>query len=404
MSVAHENSVPTSDASVAQDKPGHWFWRVVVLSLSLLGLVIGLPGARFMYIWHRGKVEVARALEETDKLYPNWRWDDLVAQREPLDPSEDAWPIVVELARRFRTHPRASEFSRSRPGSFWDWYHEEALKHPNRSLPPHLLESINHWQADDPTLVQCAFQLLQYRRARIPLSPMQPDPYMVSLGMYDIPRGTMNALQLLHEGFCSEKRFREAEAMLLAQWVVGTCCDDELYALGQIAGLGLEGRAVRRIERHLALGKLSQETRTRLAQILEQRANRNPFLIMVRAERAAIQVAYDSLSSGRLTWRQFAQPIVHSVSSPIRPAGWSETWKKWVLEDLPHATKQRFAYPYYLKFHAANLRYLNQVEAFARLPFSDQAFPENQKTLKLPPEALEPFWAAVLCRGGPMQL
>jgi hypothetical protein len=62
-----------------------WVWWVVV-GVGVLGLVIGPIGIWLTVVWFGGLAQLESAMAEADAIYPHWRWEDLIRQREQVPP------------------------------------------------------------------------------------------------------------------------------------------------------------------------------------------------------------------------------------------------------------------------------------------------------------------------------
>jgi hypothetical protein len=77
-----------------------WVWWVVV-GVGVLGLVIGPIGIWLTVVWFGGLAQLESAMAEADAIYPHWRWEDLIRQREQVPPEENAWPLIEQIAERY---------------------------------------------------------------------------------------------------------------------------------------------------------------------------------------------------------------------------------------------------------------------------------------------------------------
>lgn len=352
-----------------------WVW-VLWIAAGTLGLIVGPIGTWLLFVWSSGRVELHRAIAETDAEFPNWRWRDLLASREPLPPEEDAWPIIAELIRRHKANPQTRTIYDN--ARFWIWWHGARSDHPNCRAPDVHAQAVSQWYASaaGSGLPELVAQLQQYRRPRVPVPPLARAPVDILLPEHVELHFGMNCLGLLREYYLATGQHAQAEAVLLAQWKLISSLDDDPFRIGQLLGMDLESLAIASIERSLAMGELSPETRQLLASELQQRKKKLKRLLwVIRSERALLHETFERVSTGQVSWhtvRAYADAALSydlpSGSSPTEPENWLRSLRMVLTEKLLRKARYAISYVNRHYTHAALLHLCNELERAAQLP------------------------------------
>ncbi len=368
-SSAAESDNPNAGESARPRR--RWVW-VLCITAGILGLIVGPISTWLLFVWGKGRAELRRAIAETDAEFPNWRWQDLLANREPLPSEEDAWPIIAELLRRHKANPETRKIEHN--DGFWNWWRLALSNHPNCRAPDVHAQAVSQWYASTAGsgLPELIAQLQRYRRARVPVPPLADAPVATLLPEYHELRSGINCLRLLQEYYLATGQHAQVEAVLLAQWKLVSSLDDNPFLIGQLIGLALEGLTIASIERSLAMGEISPKTRQLLASELQQRKKLNRFLWMIRSERALWHETFERVSTGRVSWPQFVRGFAYAMdffsSSGSGSKDWWESVQTFFTERLPEKAEYGLTYVYRHWSHTHMLRVCNELERAAQLP------------------------------------
>ena len=359
-----------------------WVW-VLCITAGILGLIVAPVGTWLLVVWSKGRAELRRAIAETDAEFPNWRWQDLLASREPLPSEEDAWPIIAELIRRHKANPQTRKIEHN--DGFWNWWRLAFSNHPNCRAPDVHAQALSQWYASaaGSGLPELSAQLQQYRRARVPVPPLADAPVATLLPEHNELRSGINCLRWLQEYYLATGQHAQVEAVLLAQWKLVTSLDDDPFLIGQLIGVALEGLAIASIERSLAMGEISPKTRQLLASELQQRKKLNRFLWMIRSERALWHETFERVSTGRVSWAKFVREPAYAMGPSSSGSGskdWWESVQTFFTERLPEKAEYGLTYVRRHWSHTHILRLCNELERAAQLP-GDQLRPKVEDAL-----------------------
>jgi hypothetical protein len=356
---------PFADIEQTRDKPRRrWVWWVVV-GVGVLGLVIGPIGVWLTTVWFGGLAQLQSAMAEADAIYPHWRWEDLIRQREQVPPEENAWPLIEQIAARYRANPHT--YTTVESYSLRDSWLRYRVQHPNRQLPEELEQSFRKWLEADSMLPALIEQLCRYRRAQAPVARLADDPWCTPLRDVDHARVAHYACRIVHDYYLQKGLDRQAEIVLLGSWKVVEAEDDSLFAVGQLAGVSLQRLAVGNLERHLAMREISPEVRKEIRRLLEKRLERHSqrALLVIRGERALTYEDHKCIQDGRVKWWQFVERVSCTPLHRTEPPDWLLRVGKFVTEEVPRAAVVGISYVYQHRFHAELLQYQNRLEKAA---------------------------------------
>jgi hypothetical protein len=341
-----------------------WVWWVVV-GVGVLGLVIGPIGIWLTVVWFGGLAQLQSAMAEADAIYPHWRWEDLIRQREQVPPEENAWPLIEQIAARYRANPHT--YTTVESYSLRDSWLRYRVQHPNRQLPEELEQSFRKWLEADSMLPALIEQLCRYRRAQAPVARLADDPWCTPLRDVDHARVAHYACRIVHDYYLQKGLDRQAEIVLLGLWKVVEAEDDSLFAVGQLAGVSLQRLAVGNLERHLAMREISPEVRKEIRRLLEKRLERHSqrALLVIRGERALTYEDHKCIQDGRVKWWQFVERVSCTPLHRTEPPDWVLRVGKFVTEEVPRAAVVGISYVYQHRFHAELLQYQNRLEKAA---------------------------------------
>jgi hypothetical protein len=343
-----------------------WVWWVVV-GVGVLGLVIGPIGIWLTVVWFGGLAQLESAMAEADAIYPHWRWEDLIRQREQVPPEENAWPLIEQIAARYRANPYTETLERNQ--RFWDRWNQYLASNPNRYLPAELSKELEDWIAHDRTLPLLIEQVNRRRRAQAPwpyLGGSPPLPYPISIE--SVLWRNRSALAIMHEHYLNQERYREAEIAVLAAWKVVTALDDIPSEYYQSIGSGSQNWAIRRLERHLLLTEFSQENRQIVRQLLErqQEIARQRIFWAIRAERALAHERFEQIRRGELS---LTKADDWGGGSSWLPSNWGELLQHYLWDKPKGVLMRRFGpivlWAHQHQLHAEAISDCNRLEKAA---------------------------------------
>jgi hypothetical protein len=330
-----------------------WVWWVVV-GIGVLGLVIGPIGVWLTTVWFGGLAQLESAMAEADAIYPHWRWEDLIRQREQVPPEENAWPLIEQIAERYRANPHARTWE-GKPIA-------DRRAQPNRRSHDQL-QLVRQLVNADPHLVALFASLSTYDKAQPPVPCLAVIPWETPLPHREVLSAFRGCLPVLHDYFIVTGRMADADMLLRTAWKIAASADEDPFVEGQKTGMFLEKVVLGELEQRLALGEMSPGLLEEMQQILDKRLviNHQRALWMVRSERALTHELFTNIYRASLTWQQLVNVV--TGSAPYPKENWLETAKQW------------FRYQYFLwglkikqpRIHAFALRYCNSLEPAARI-------------------------------------
>jgi hypothetical protein len=293
-------------------------------------------------------------MAEADAIYPHWRWEDLIRQREQVPPEENAWPLIEQIAARYRANPHARTWE-GKPIA-------DRRAQPNRRSHDQL-QLVRQLVNADPHLVALFASLSTYDKAQPPVPSLAVIPWETPLPHREVLSAFRGCLPVLHDYFIVTGRMADADMLFRTAWKIAASADEDPFVEGQKTGMFLEEVVLGELEQRLALGEMSPGLLEEMQQILDKRLviNHQRALWMVRSERALTHELFTNIYRGSLTWQQFVNVV--TGSAPYPKENWLETAKQW------------FRYQYFLwglkikqpRIHAFALRYCNSLEPAARI-------------------------------------
>lgn len=342
-----------SGAEQTNGKPSRrWVWWLVV-GVAVLGLVIGPIGIWLALVWFSGLAQLKSAMAEADAIYPHWRWEDLIRQREQVPPDQNGWPLIEQIAARYRANPHTP---------IWEGTPlEERRAQPNQRSH-NQLQVVQELVNADPQLVALFASLSTYDKAQPPIPSLAANPWETPLPHREVLLAFWGCLPALHDYFIVTGRLVEVDWLLRTGWKIVASADEDPFIEGQETGMFLEDLVLAELEQRLALGEMSLRLLKEMQQILDRRLviNHQRALWMVRGDRALTHELFTNIHRGSLTWQQ----LLGVPNGPTRgfDGSWLKTAKEWLH------------YRYFLwnltikgpRIHSLALRYWNRLELAAR--------------------------------------
>jgi hypothetical protein len=262
---------------------GRWLRRAVKLFLALVALVLVASLAYRFY----GEKRLADAVAETDRLDPNWRWDELEAQRTAIPEGENSANIVTAAAGHLPEHwpnlPALDKFSAYPPNARLDddWAGDFARE--LAGFPDALAEARR--LADMPT---GQFPAEKPSLRSPPLSP------------YDQPVRKVAALLWIDAAVrAQEDQPAAALESCRAIFNAGRSLGEGPTALTLLRRLAYQFMALGAVERTLAqCDRCPPEGLAAARSLLRRELAENPLLPALRGDRVFVQEAYEEAITG----------------------------------------------------------------------------------------------------------
>jgi hypothetical protein len=315
-----------------------WGCFVVCLLLSA-----GLLLVTCIYLSMRGEHALQEAIDETDKLDPNWRLGQLDKQR-VQPPDKDNAALQVQVAGRLLPN---------------GWANTTGYSELFQEVPPEA--QLNNQQIG--TLKAELQKVAKARDEARKLAEM-PDGYFSILWTPDAVSTAITGIQevrevtnLLREDAllrAQEKDVDGAMQSLKAAIQAGRSLDDVPWTPSQLARLASVWVGAVSLERVLAQGEPSPAVLADLQHVLEEENKHSYLLVMARGERATLDQC--------ITWLESGNATPSTLGRLTGGRGTADTGMA-VLMNLPGEMRRE---------HATLLRYMNQEVEAAKLPEMQQ--------------------------------
>jgi hypothetical protein len=264
-------------------------WWLLLLLLPALLIVF------WVYFSFSAQQRLARALAETDRLDPHWRFDDLQAER-PVVPDEENAALVMIAA--FRKMP--PDWNPDMPNVKAKQVISPRLK-PNEALTEQQTAAVRGW------LEPCAEALPEARRLADLPRARWPDGETLFDALGTARLLSWDAFLRAEEGDLDG-----ALASCRAAVNGGRAAGEQPSIMPQLVRLAVDIITLERIERTLGQGEPSEAALAMLQQMLSEEGQAPQFTIALRGERAFKDHLLESAQRGELT----AQQMKTQVGSP----------------------------------------------------------------------------------------
>jgi hypothetical protein len=292
---------------------------LLILFATVLILIIAGVFLVRAYFLKEGEERLATAIAEADRLDPQWRWDDLLAQREAIPDEENSalrvLAVVKQLPGGGQWYPRRAVHPPdpdARPGAFPSPPEMPDTDAPPPGLPEEIQEIVpperltadlardlrNELEKVKTALAE-ARRLADMPRGRYPI-PYAPDSLSSRL---DAPQQARKVVQLLALDAALAAEEGDLERALLdcrGAFNTARSVGAEPNIICFLIRVGCVHQAVQTLERILAQGQTSDQNLAAWQKLLEDEAKQPLFQFAVRGERAGNFNLMELMYTGQL--------------------------------------------------------------------------------------------------------
>jgi hypothetical protein len=277
-------------------------WAIRIVGGVLLSFAIFVLGRWIWWEYTRaqGEKELAAAITETGALDSRWRWEQIEEDREQVPDEENS---ILVMKRYYEALPR------NRPNEPWNSWSADSLKMPNgekllpeasdnRRLDDDRLSKLMEELNKNETSLEIARSLKGYPRGRA-IVQITPNVLDTRLPHVDWCRSASDMLVLDIEQLLHRNGFDKVWSRVTAILHTGAGLRGEWTLILQLVRIAVRAKAVRRIERILAMG-VSQPDSLRNAQAhLLVEESEDLLKPAIRGERAMWILLFENLDNGR---------------------------------------------------------------------------------------------------------
>jgi hypothetical protein len=340
-------------------RPWRWFHWVFLI---VVGVVL-LVGAWFGFRYYKqilDEQELQKTVARLDDLDPNWRLEDIEANRAEI-PEKKNGALQVLAASRFL--PERWEDSQ-----LTDQLRE--IEPPVRLLPEQtkaLRETLTKFQS----AVIEARKLVAFSYGRYKITWL-PNTYATLLPHLDKARSIANLLSWDTRLQLEDKDLEGAMASTRAMLNTGRSIGDEPTIISMFVRMAIREMAMENLERTLAHGESSLIVMKEMQRLFKDEEAVPLLLIALRGERAGIHVLFTNLESGEVSVEE------------LKEVGKRETgfWK---------GVTDFFAADHFLAAHVWLLDYQTEAIAIARKPMRTGHTLFRELEARIVPEAPKPL-------------
>jgi hypothetical protein len=273
--------------------PGWWRWPLRALA-ALLALVLSLTTFAWSALKReqiQGCRELEKAIAETDEKDPRWRWHEIQEDLEPIPDDENSIFViqkVADAAKQWNRHLKTAEG-------------ESLLDYSlpvNRWLDAARIARLRDVLSKHEDCIALAASLAKHPRGRAVVA-LTPNILGTRTPQTDHCWGAADVLALATERLLSEGKFDDAAELVRAMAHVSAALRDDPFWFSQRTRVTIRYLAIKRMERLLATGQLSDRACLRLANHLTTLTNDNPLLDAIRGQRAIFHELFENLYAGR---------------------------------------------------------------------------------------------------------
>jgi hypothetical protein len=344
-------------------------WR----RLLWLLIPVALVGAAWIWLPWASERRLARVVAETDRLDPNWRLDDLLAERALLSDGENG--AVTVLAAKAKRPPRWPSWDLQMAGTPQPVLDlGETLQHlkPNEALTPDELALMGTEIENAAAAITEARKLVNQPRGRFAITYTRDYIGTMLPGIQD----AREVAQLLNYDALYRSQSGDIDGAIVSCRALvnnARAIGDEPILIAQLVRIAIRAIGVGKVERALAMGEPAVADLASLQQALLEEENVPVYQIGLRGERAGMDRFMEWLRTNGFSMRQMNALL---SGGPVKQSGsWSgET----AVLYLPGAITSN---------RAALLDHLNRMMEVSKHPIEQQmtAAEELNATIKKEP-------------------
>jgi hypothetical protein len=354
--------------------------------LVLLPLAIGLGVGLYRYNDHVAQQALDAAIAELDATDPRWRLADIEADRKQLPDKDNAAlvikEVIAQLPKPWPSRPPAdAAFSQQAPPSLDERVGEVA---PQQQLEPAVTYDLRTELAKAQPALLRARALANLSRGRFPVTYAADGISTLLPGLQD----SREAASLLCFDALLRAQDKDLDGALdsdRAIVVVGRTVGDEPLFVSQLVRMVIRGVAVSSLERTLAQGQASEKALSRVQRLLEDEEAVPVLEILLRGERALLNVTMKEIESGKVAPGQLMTGLDADSGSGGNKVG--DLWLNFaggIMAKRAHPVLLRTLTEY---IEASRLPPQEQVERFAQIESTAQP-PRAHVFVKLLPPAM----------------
>lgn len=251
-------------------------WPRRLMQLAFVLLPLGLLALRFVQLHRATEHALQATLEETDRLDPGWRLDDLLAARKVVPDERNSAGVALEIQRKMPP----------------EWPERNFYKQVEGLVPERQLSPKQHWLLWTEMARVHRLAAQARKLADMPEGSMPPVVYDTN-NLFPLLHATQemrvvanllahDTLLLAQEGD-ADGALADCRALLNINRAIG----DEPFFQSMLVRSAVRAITVDRIERTLAQGEPSDAALLALQRLIEDEAQQPLLLIGLRGERAA---------------------------------------------------------------------------------------------------------------------
>lgn len=334
--------VPTPSPTPVSPRRRGWRRRLMVAGICLLALLAVPVIGYFVLSWH-GERSMQAVIEETDRLDPRWRINDVLADRAAIPDDENSALVALKVDKLLRSEGGFSL------GIKYDHAFDDIV--PQRRLNGVQIEALRQALDKHEKALPLARSLKDFSgEGRYPIK-YTADMISTSLDVLAQSRGVAHLLQNDAWRRAEEGDIAGAMQSCRAILALARSVGDEPVILAALVRIAEAHIAVGALERTLAQGRAPEEELKAMQELI-RREMAAPFLVTaMRGERASFDVIAAELQHGKV-----------KVSGLVGRR--APTWEDWLLDHFPVVA---------LQGRPECLRLLNKAVEASKLPPEKQA-------------------------------
>ncbi len=342
-----------NDDTTVKHRPRRWLRLVGVVALLMFAVAM-VFGAFYV---RKAKNRLAEAMAAADRDDPNWRLDDLLAQREEVPDAENSAKVLATLApllpRWWPPGPKPrSDGLKPVPSDAMGAYDRTAKSADNVQMDETMAGSLRAELKVRDEAVQIARRVANFSRGRHELK-LGPNVIDTLLPETEAARSAARLLAAdaairAHDGDI-DGALDSCRAILEVSRSIG----DEPFMISQLVRIAIDALALKSARRALGQGEPSIEVLARLQAVLMDELKEPRIVYAMNGERATLTEMLRRLSNGAIS----ISAIGGGAGSA--PSGLQRAIGPWL--------KPMFDYQ-----RALALEWMNEAVAIARRPASEQ--------------------------------